>query len=112
MTVAFSASYAEEDDGPAVVLTISSEVFELNVALRISELARLDDVLATPWQGGALHLGTSAGAAAWWSCDDGRVAICVGHDDQTWDFSISFPVVEFAKLHESISRELEYSNKR
>ena len=112
MTFEFSANYAEEDDGPAVVLKISSEAFELNVALRISEIARLDDVLATPWQGGALRLGTSAGAPAWWSCDDGQVAICVGRDDQTWDFSIAFPVAELATLRASIDSELAYWKKQ
>jgi hypothetical protein len=104
MPTSFSANYT--DVGDAIVLTISSDVFELNVALRIHELARLDHVLATPWQGGALQLGECANSAAWWSCDEGNVAIGVGHDDQLCDFSISFPVSEFTKLRESIDGEL------
>lgn len=107
MTVPFSANYGDITDLPAVVLKISNDVFELNVWLRTSELARLDDVLATRWESGALQLGSSANAAAWWSCDNGDVAICVGPDDQTWDFSITFPASEFAKLRESIDELAE-----
>ena len=106
MMISFSSNYAHGGDGPAIGLKISSDAFELNVHLRVSELARLDDVLSTRWEAGALQLGTSASSAAWWSCDDGQVAICVGHDDQTWDFSIAFPVSEFANLRESINGEL------
>lgn len=105
-TISFCANHADVGDGSGIVLKISSDAFELNVALRIYELERLDKVLSTPWQGGALQLGSSANSAAWWSCDDGEVSICVGHDDQTWDFSISFPVSELAHLRECIETEL------
>ena len=106
MTVSFSASSSFDESGSVITLNISSEMFELHVALRIPEIARLDEVLSTPWQGGALQLGTSGVSAAWWSCDDRKVAICVGHSDQTWDFSISFPASEFVNLRESVKREL------
>jgi hypothetical protein len=108
-TLSFSANYADLNDEPAISLKIGSDSFELNVTLRIFELARLDEVLSTRWEGGALRLGSSASSATWWSCDEGKVAICVGHDDQTWDFSISFPVAEFENLRESIESELASS---
>ena len=114
MTVSFSASYVDVDAGygPTIVLAIAGDAFELHVALRVSEVARLDEVLSTPWQGGALHVGTAAGVAAWWSCDNGEVAICVGHDEQTWDFGISFPASELASCVESVNGELAAWEKR
>jgi hypothetical protein len=55
-TVSFSATYADVGDDPAIGLPISSDALELNVALRIYELARLEDVLSTRWRDGALDL--------------------------------------------------------
>lgn len=62
----------------------------------------LDRVLHTRWDVGALHIGTSANAAVWWSCNGETVSVCIGHDDQTWDFSIAFAASEFARMRQSI----------
>jgi len=80
-----------EDGAPAVAVKIQSDVCELNVCIAVPDLPRLRDVPTTPWDSGALRLGVSARSPAFWSCDRGQISVCVGHDDETWDFGISFP---------------------
>ncbi len=110
MAISFAASpstVGTDDDQPGITLKISCVECEMNVWLALAELPILDRVLATPWEGGALKLGTSASADAWWSCDNGFVLVAAGHDDQAWDFGLRFPVAQFADLRAAIAEELK-----
>ena len=98
-----------EDGAPAIALKIQSDVCELNLWLAVSSLPRLREVPSTPWEAGALRLGTSAGSSAFWSCDDGEIFVGVGHDDETWDFGVSFPETLFPDLIAEIERALGQS---
>ena len=55
-------------------------------------------VRQTPWASGALQIGTSAGAPAWWCVGDAdgedseTMSILVGDDDQSWDISLQMPI--------------------
>jgi hypothetical protein len=46
------------------------------------------------WEEGAIKIGTSAGAAAFWCSAAPEEGICVltGHDDQTWDVAFTISV--------------------
>jgi hypothetical protein len=104
--VSFEAASSElEDETPAIAVKISGGDYELNVWLRMPELPLLAKVPTTTWDDGALRAGQSASAAAFWSCDDGQVSVFVGHDDETWDFSVSFPAADFQDMLDEIERE-------
>ena len=106
-TISFTAGRELNDEIEAMGLKISSDAFELNVHVPVSELGLLDQVLEKRWVDGAVKIGTSANAPAWWSSDDDLVSICVGTDDQLWDIGITFPVAEFATLRACIDEELK-----
>lgn len=91
---------------PGVCLVISATEYELHVQLHLDEIQLLEKVPFTPWETGALKIGTSANADAWWSCDDGTIFIGIGHDDQTWTFGVHFPVDRFDDLRAAIADEL------
>ncbi len=97
-----------QDGSPAIALKIQGPRYELNVLLSIAELPLLREVLSTRWDSGALRIGSSAGAAAFWawSCEAGEVWVGVGHDDETWDFGVLFPKSDFLALIAEIEREL------
>jgi hypothetical protein len=102
-----SAGAASLGDGrPAIAVKVQGPAYELNVWIPISELAALRRVPSTPWEAGALRIGESAGSPAFWSCDSGEIFIGFGHDDQTWDFGVTFPATEFLGLLSEIEREL------
>jgi hypothetical protein len=80
------------DDGVCLIKFAAPD-WELNVSVPASEVAVLRRVPSSPWLPGAVRAGVSAGSPAFWSAEaDGRVSVLVGHDDQTWDFGVSFPM--------------------
>lgn len=96
----------DEESNKGYNIKISSPVYELNVFVLPDDVAKLHQVRATPWIDGALKIGKSAGAQAFWSSTEDNqnpIAIDVGHDDQTWDFGVSVPTTTL----EEVLRELE-----
>ena len=62
----------------------------------LEDAARLKEVLTAPWLSGALRIGSSAGAPAWWCVggddeDAKTLSILVGTDDETWDIALQLP---------------------
>lgn len=98
-----------DDALPAVSLKISHQHFELNLLIPLHDLDLLDHVQYTPHEQGAVRLGMSARADAWWSCDDGMVFIGIGDDDQTWDFGVHIPAKRLPDLRETIDKQLRDS---
>lgn len=85
--------------GPDYVVSFkfSCEHFELNVAVPHGQLIRLELASTQEWEAGSIHAGTSAGASVFWAAGEpGYIAIMVGHDDETWDFSVTVPIGAFA----------------
>jgi hypothetical protein len=91
------------DDGGCLI-KLSATDWELNISVPAVEVPILRRVQSSPWLPGSVRIGTSAGSPTFWSAEaDGRVSVLVGHDDQTWDFGVSFPI---AVLHE-VQREIK-----
>ena len=76
--------YLLEDGARVIALKIQGAAFELNVRLKSAELAILREV------------------PAFWSCDDNSVSVCIGPDDESWDFAVLIPLHEFPRLMEAI----------
>ncbi len=96
-------------EGRFIAIKIGTPSFELNIAVPIGEMSLLARVGGRRWSDGALRIGTSAGAAAWWSVDEENgvpyLSILVGHDDQTWDIAAQLPVDTI----QDVVREVEAS---
>lgn len=78
MTLSFTANRATigaNDDVPAIALKLSGVESELNIWLPTSDLHLLDRIHSTRWEHGALKLGSSANAHAWWSYSDHAIAV-------------------------------------
>jgi hypothetical protein len=55
----------------------------------------------------ALSAGTSAGAQLHWALgDSGELYILAGHDDETWDFSVTLSPANYSALIEEIKSAL------
>ncbi len=72
--------------------------FELNVSIPREHIARLREL--PRWESGALPIGTVSGVTAFWSCDDHRVSVLVGPDDQCWEFGVWFDESTLARILE------------
>ncbi len=82
----------EEDGVLQCAIKISLPLFEINVAIPRADIEQLRLVPTVNWTTGALRLGTSAGASVFWCAGEGGViSVMVGHDDQTWDISLTLP---------------------
>jgi hypothetical protein len=77
---------------------LASTSFELNVWIAEGDLARRAQIPQTTWVNGAIQIGESAGAKAFWSCDSHVVSILIGHDDQTWDVGVSVAESTIAEI--------------
>ena len=96
-----------EGGASGIAIKIQADPCELNVWLTPEEASRLREIPRAPWGAGAVRLGSSAGSPAFWSCDDGEVFVCVGHDDETWDFGVSFPDRLLPGLASEVERLLD-----
>jgi hypothetical protein len=83
---------ADADGSRCFVVKVGTDWYEVNLTIPEREAPKLKQVPTTPWVGGSLRIGESAGLPAFWSVDDqGRVGILLGHDDETWDIGLLFP---------------------
>lgn len=110
MTMCVAVEAIDAGGAPSYAVKIGADSFEVNVLIPAAEADRLSRVRRTPWEGGALRIGTSAGAPAWWCAGGGdidddttTVSILIGEDDQTWDVALQLP----AEVIDDVLREID-----
>lgn len=85
-------SVERELDGRLAV-KIQTDTLEVNVRATSNEFTRLSEIRSAVWsERRSIALGESAGAPVFWSAVDGHAALMIGHDDETWDISITVPL--------------------
>ncbi len=83
-------SSSDEQGNTIFVLKIQEQSWELNISMTRDELALIPDVQAAHWNNrGSLHIGRCAGLPTFWSCEDGKLSILIGQDDESWDFGVT-----------------------
>jgi hypothetical protein len=87
----------------AFLIKVATVTYEVNVWIPVRKIKKLRDVPQTRWLGRALRLGRSAGSDVFWCCDDNKVGILIGRDDETWDVGITISLSTFQR----ILREIE-----
>ena len=84
-------SVEREVDGRLAV-KFQTDAFEVNVRASVSDFMRLSEIRSSDWsQRRSIAAGESAGAPVFWASVDDHVALMIGHDDETWDVSITLP---------------------
>ena len=77
---------------PQLLVKLQAPGWELNIGIYPREVPALLRVgLADGNQRTTVRIGTTAGAAVFWSCRDGELSVLVGHDDETWDIGFTLP---------------------
>ncbi len=99
-----------EVPGERGAIKLQDATWEVNIWAPLVDLARLRDVRGARWEArGSLQIGQCAGAAVWWSEQDGQVAVLVGHDDETWDVAVWVPLSTIDEIAALAARELSIS---
>jgi len=92
-----------EADG-GILVKLRAPAWEINVRASAGDLRKLDDVRSADWnQRRSIQIGESANASVFWSCRGDEVTLMIGHDDETWDVAVGFPI----EVVDAIVRELD-----
>ena len=82
----FVKEVSDYDGNAAVGLRLQHFDYEVNLVLDYEEAHQLTAL--SDAQPGSVQIGSVAGAAAFWSNDNGRIAILVGTGHESWDFGV------------------------
>jgi hypothetical protein len=83
-------SGSDEQGNTVFVLKIQEQSWELNIYMTRHELALIPDVQAARCNNrSSLQIGKCVGLPAFWSCEDGKLSILIGQDDENWDFGVT-----------------------
>lgn len=84
--------FVEDKNNREYVLIISSDSWELLILLSKDELLKIPDVVNARWDDRTcLKLGDCLDFSTWWSLQDERLLILVGHDPESWQFAVTIP---------------------
>src|SRR5262245_10817150 len=88
-----SIDAGEDADGSACFfIKLQAADCEVNVTASPRELEKLRGVSGARWLNrGSLCAGRCLNAPAYWSCEQGRLSVLVGSDDESWEVSFSAP---------------------
>ncbi|WKJ90771.1 hypothetical protein QZJ86_01145 [Methylomonas montana] len=94
------------DSGAAYFFVkLNSPDCEFNVMVSELELERLRSVGDARWLARqSVAAGKCLGSSAFWSCQDGRLTVLVGPDDEAWEVCFSAPEALVNELLQEIAR--------
>ena len=88
-------------------MSLSTDTWLALIHIAPEDVAKLGEVTSRSWDDGALRIGDSAGASAFWSVngedDNDTVVILIGDDDETWDISFAVPAATIAEIVDAIA---------
>jgi hypothetical protein len=102
---AFHANEAFDDNGtPAAILVITADAYCLNLWIHHDEIDKIPGVILANWdERKSLQIGRSAGSKAFWCADATSASILIGHDDETWDLSITLPLPAIQQIYDVLT---------
>ena len=86
----------------AVGVRIQHSDSEINLVLEYEETHQLTALSDS--EPGSVQIGTVAGVAAFWSNDNGRIAILVGTDHEFWDFGLWMNEPDLLEIIEQVEQ--------
>ncbi|MCC7197433.1 hypothetical protein IT413_04545 [Candidatus Peregrinibacteria bacterium] len=90
-----------EDGQQSKSIKLASEQYEVNVHIALPQIEILKSLNQNSWdETHAIKLGISANSNVFWvyNKSDETLSILIGHDDQTWDISITITWNIFSKI--------------
>jgi hypothetical protein len=100
-------SGSDKQGNTVFIFKIQGQDWELNISVTEPELALIPDAQMARWdQRSSVQIGESAGLPAFWSCEDGKLSILVGQDDECWDFGVTMPQAVIDDMITEIKREM------
>jgi hypothetical protein len=99
----------DEEGDLSFALKLQGPDWELNLWMTEHDLMLVNSVRTARWsERGSIKIGKFAGTSALWSCEDGKVSILVGSDDECWDLGIWMPEQVIDEIMAEIERERQY----
>ena len=90
----------DPDADAGLALKLATDEWEVNVYASVDDLLRLSEIRLADWsERRSIQVGKSADAPVYWANVGGHAAMMIGHDDETWDVSVSVP---FAVIDEIV----------
>jgi hypothetical protein len=88
-----------------ILVKIQALAWEVNVRSSADDLRKLKDIRSADWdQRRSVQVGASAEASAFWSCRGDEVTLMIGHNDETWDVAVTFPVAIVQAIVKDLDR--------
>ena len=104
--ITVDVDYSFDGDKRYYAISLSTHTWLMLIHIPPEEVPRLSEVTSRPWDQGALRIGDSAGASAFWSTngeeDRDVVVIVIGQDDETWDISVAIPATTIDSILDAI----------
>jgi hypothetical protein len=105
--VSVDVDYSYDGEQKFYAVSLSTDTWFVTIHIPPGEAAQLSQVTSRSWDDGALRIGDSAGASAFWSVnskdDNDTVVILIGHDDETWDISFAVPAAAVEEILSQIA---------
>ena len=95
----------EPDADSGLSLKLATDEWEVNVHGSPDDLSRLSEIRSVSWsERRSIQAGESAGAPAYWASTGDQAALMIGHDDETWDVSVTVPFDVIDQVVSEVSR--------
>jgi hypothetical protein len=106
--ITVDVDYSFDGDKRFYAVSLSTQTWLALIHVAPEDVERLGEVTSRPWDDGALRIGDSAGASAFWSINSDKdrdtVVILIGEDDETWDISFAVPATTIDEILAAIKR--------
>jgi hypothetical protein len=103
--ITVKADFSYDGDQRFFAVSLSTSAWLAVIHIAPEEVERLNDVIATPWDGAGLRIGRSAGGFVFWSVngnDKATIVISIGEDDEPCDVSFAVPATTIRQILDAI----------
>ena len=103
--ITVKADFSYDGDKRYFAISLSTSAWLAVIHIAPEEVERLNDVIATPWDGAGLRIGRSAGGFVFWSVngnDQATIVISIGEDDDPCDVSFAVPATTIREILNAI----------
>lgn len=103
--ITVKADFSYDGDQRCFAISLSTSTWLAVIHIAPDEVGRLNDVIATPWDGAGLRIGESSAGHVFWSVngdDKATIVISIGEDDESRDVSFLVPATTIRDILDAI----------
>ena len=104
--ITVKADFSYDGDQRFFAISLSTSGWLAVIHIAPEEVGFFDEVIATPWNGGGLRIGESAGGSVFWSVngdDKATIVISIGEDAESCDISFAVPATTIREIVDAIT---------